>query len=323
MSIDLGAGRTDTPGTVERDHYGRPRILPLGGGKPKAYTRCTTYIKALEDTYHLERWKLRHVALGLVDRPDLRLSVAANRADKAALDGVCRDAMDAAGASAAATTGTALHRLAELSDRGELYSDDIPAEHRPDIEAYRRATTGLHHHLIESLMVCDDLGVAGTPDRITGHRGDRFVFDIKTGRLDFGLGTIAMQLAVYAHSAVYSPTTGDRYPIPGLRTDKAIVCHLPAGAGTCDLYWVDIAAGWEGVQLATEVRAWRRRKHRLDVLESHPVPAAPSWADRIAAAETTDALTQVWQDADAAGEWTPHLTALAVTRKTAITGGTT
>jgi hypothetical protein len=44
---------------IARDHYGRPLITPLGGGKPVGYTRTTTYVSALEDTYNLEQWKCR------------------------------------------------------------------------------------------------------------------------------------------------------------------------------------------------------------------------------------------------------------------------
>ena len=39
-----------------------------------------------------------------------------------------------------------------------------------------------------------------------------------------------------------------------------IVMHLPVGKGECTLYEVDIAAGWEAVQLAVDVRAWRKRR---------------------------------------------------------------
>jgi hypothetical protein len=35
--------------------------------------------------------------------------------------------------------------------------------------------------------------------------------------------------------------------------------HLPVGKATCTLYEVDIAAGWEAVQLAVAVREWRKR----------------------------------------------------------------
>jgi hypothetical protein len=37
------------------------------------------------------------------------------------------------------------------------------------------------------------------------------------------------------------------------------VFHLPAGEARCELYWVDLSAGREGLQLALDVRAWRKR----------------------------------------------------------------
>ena len=44
-----------------------------------------------------------------------------------------------------------------------------------------------------------------------------------------------------------------------IEKDRAIVFHLPAGEARCELYWVDLKAGREGLQLALDVRAWRKR----------------------------------------------------------------
>src|SRR5689334_2925212 len=64
---------------VPRDRWQRPLVVPPKGGKPVAYTRCTTFVGCLEDTFNLSRWQQRMVALGLNDRPDLLLAVAAHR----------------------------------------------------------------------------------------------------------------------------------------------------------------------------------------------------------------------------------------------------
>jgi hypothetical protein len=131
----------------------RPLVVPAGGGKPVAYTRCTTYIDCIEDKFNLQKWMQRMTALGLASRPDLLLSVQAHRDDKGKLDKICEDAKEAAAANAAATTGTALHALTELIDRGE----DLPSCPRDvaDLEAYRAATADLKAVHIEQFCVQD------------------------------------------------------------------------------------------------------------------------------------------------------------------------
>ena len=243
---------------IERDRWGRPLIVPPGGGKPKGYTRVTTFVGALEDTYNLEKWKMRQVALGLADRPDLLLSVAAHRDDKKQLNKACEQAVEAAKASAKATTGTALHALTEIIDRGgEL--PIIPDEARADLNAYQQATAGLNMVAIEQFGVHDELQAAGTWDRIVERDGQRFIADLKTGSIEWGLGKIAQQLALYSRCQGYDPYTGHRTPL-NVHQSAGIVIHLPAGQARCDLYWIDLNAGWEAVQLSASVRNWRKRK---------------------------------------------------------------
>lgn len=281
---------------VPRDRWSRP-LIKQPDGKQKAYTRCTTYVGCLEDTFNLSKWQQRMVALGLAARPDLLLAVSAHSDDKRRLDDICAEAREAAAASSAATTGTALHRLAERLDRGEEVA--VPEVAKADLEAYRQATAGIDWRHIERITVHDGLQVAGTPDRIA----DR-VYDIKTGSIDFGLGKIAMQLALYAHSEVYDVNTGERTPLD-VDLERAVVIHLPAGTGTCRLVEVDIAAGWEAVQLATQVRAWRARKDLARPLP--PVQAAPEpvvdYVVLAAQAQTVEELYDLARAAKAADAW--------------------
>ena len=243
---------------IPRDGWGRPLVIPPGGGKPIAYTRCTTYVGVLEDTYNLARWQQRMVALGLASRPDLLLAVSAHGDDKQQLNKICADAQEAAAAHAAATTGTALHALTERLDRG-LPVGVIPDAYLADLAAYEKKTARFTPVEIEKFTVLDELQVGGTPDRVLEFEGRRYIGDVKTGSIEYGIGKIAMQLAVYSRSSLYDHVTGNR---AGLSVDQnnAIVVHLPAGEGRCELHWVNIAAGWEAVQLATSVRAWRTRK---------------------------------------------------------------
>jgi hypothetical protein len=307
------------PATIPRDRWNRPLVTPPDGGKPVAYTRCTTFVDCLEDKFKLQQWQLRQCAIGLADRPDLLLSVSAHRHDKKALNQVCDRAMEAAASSAGSTTGTAVHALCERVDRGQPLGV-VPASAKADVEAYQRETAFLEHIHIEQFTVQDDLRVGGTPDRVSRWSSDYYIADIKTGdSIMWGALKIAMQLAVYAHSVPYIP--------PGIRKgydgwvdkDRAIVIHLPAGHADPHLYFVDIQAGWAAVQTAGEVRQWRARKDWYEPIQpphGDPPAAALSTVDeRIAAASTVDELCAVWASASAAGTWTDANLAHARERK--------
>lgn len=253
---------------VPRDRWQRPLVVPPEGGKPVPYTRCTTFVGALEDTYNLEKWKLRQAAIGFASRPDLVMAVqACSPADKSAIDAHCQTALDVAASSAAANIGTALHKFTEAYDRNAGPLDgSVSTEVRLDIEAYAEATACLKMVGIEQFVVNDPLKVGGTFDRLVEYNGVRYIADIKTGTLDYGMGKIAMQLAMYARSRTYNPTTYERTDLD-VDVYRAIVIHLPAGQGKCFLRWVDIATGWEGVHLAEQVREWRARKNLSETFE--------------------------------------------------------
>lgn len=259
----------DTPQAepIERDRNGRPRVVLPDGSKSVYYTRATKFIECMEDPYHLTLWKQRMVAVGLAERSDLLVSVAAHRNDREQLNHLVDQAREAARATAAARTGTALHALTDQRDRGERIL--VPPAYRPDIEAYQEATAGLVPVHIEQFCVQDELKVGGTPDRVVWYvdlngNGRHYIADVKTGSIEYGQLKFAMQFAIYARSKPYDHVTGKRWEWPeDLDQDKAILIHLPQGEGRCELYWVDIAEGWEAVRIAERVRAWRNRGKHL------------------------------------------------------------
>lgn len=313
------------PAQVKRDNKGRPLIVPPGGGKAVPYTRCTTYVSCLEDLYNLQRWQQRMVILGLVDRPDLLLSAAAHREDKDKLNRIADDAIEAAKAGASATIGTAIHALCERLDAGQDIGT-VPGEYQRDLDAYIEATKPLTVLHSETFTVLDDLRIGGTPDRIVEFDGERYIADIKTGSIEWGAGKIAMQLAVYAHSVFYDHTTGQRAPLPGVNGQRGIVIHLPAGTGTCQLQWVNIAAGWDAVRLATQVRDWRARKGLLEPVDTTEQAALTAIADagliedpivaRINAATSRPDIEAIWAAHETS--WTPEHTAAATARITQL-----
>lgn len=300
------------PPEIARDRWGRPLIIPPEGGKPEPYTRCTTFISAVDDMGGLIKWKQKMTALGLAARPDLQLAVSAHSDNDKRLYQIVEEAMEAAGASAAATTGTALHALTERVDRGDDLGT-IPAAHTADLEAYARATQPLTVVDIERLLVLDEHRVAGTPDRIVEVDGRRVIADVKTGENQLKYPhKIAAQLAVYAHSRAYDIGTGKRADID-VYLERAIIIYLPAGSGRCELHWVDIRAGWEAVQLAVGVREWRSRKGLTEpYAPAEPQTVAPDLDALIDAAEDEDALRALYRrEVD---RWQPEHTALAQAR---------
>lgn len=309
---------------IRRDGWGRPLVTPEGGGKPVAYTRATTYVGCLEDTFNLGKWMQRMVAVGIARRPDIHLQVTSLAGDpdanKKDLDKACDAAREAAAASAAATTGTALHQLTELIDRGQDIGV-IPDAYKADLDAYKAATAHMRHLHIEQFCVHDPLKIGGTPDRIVEVDGKRYIADVKTGSIEYGIGKIAMQLAVYARSKTYDIETANR-DLHGADLERGIIIHLPAGQGTCTLHWVDLIEGWGGVKHAKDVRAWRAKRFN-DLTEPyarsvtlHQVTDHLGIIAEIQAATSVDELTQIW--ATHAGSWSDHLTKLAAERKAAL-----
>lgn len=253
-------------------------------GKYAYYSRASSFGKAIESTKALEEWGKRMVAIGLARRPDLVLNVAAHSddpdANKRIIGDICEQAIEAAKASAAATTGTALHKLAELADAGTPLPPINETAAR-DLDAYRLCmeSYGVTHLRSEQFVVCDALQVAGSFDRFMQTRivpGTTYVGDIKTGNVEKDtngqvkrdangrpvlgyVNSVAVQLAVYANSELYDPTTGERTPLD-VHKGAAIVIHLPQGLASCELHWLDIGAGWEAATAAAWAKTWGARK---------------------------------------------------------------
>lgn len=302
--------------TIERDRWGRPMIAPPQplGAKPVPYTRATTVAGTLDDLNGLMLWKQRMTMLGLVARRDLLTAAAATSPeDKKELNRLAEQAADAGGATAAATTGTALHAFTERLDRG-LDVGHVPSEYQADLDAYQAKATeiGWGVAAVEQFTVLDPHRIAGTTDRVLEIDGRRYIADIKTGSsVDFP-HKFAAQLAIYAHAQPFDLETRKRMPwdvIPD--QERALLIWLPAGQGKCEVKWLDIAAGWEAVQLAMKVRAWRSRRDLLKTYtQPDPILAA------IEQAATVDDLNDLW--AANAQNWRDEHTHAAATRKAAI-----
>jgi hypothetical protein len=176
-------------GTVSTVSQVRTGPMPTGGRygwyrdhEGNEFRRATTLIKKVEtDTYNLDQWKLRQVAEGLAIRDDLVLSVKAmgrpkvdegwSWADKKKINDIVKDAMAAAKQRDGGRAGTAHHDLTERVDRGEPIDAvvrGLPADVDKTIRAYAflRRENGWRNVEVERTVVCDELEVAGTFDRV-------------------------------------------------------------------------------------------------------------------------------------------------------------
>lgn len=276
----------DDDNDFKRDGRNRPRIV-APDGKTRSYARSSGAAKAIEDTYHLDRYDRRLVAYGMAVDASLQARVLAvggdpgtwGKTEKDAVDLIVADARTAAKAHRAADIGTAVHKMTERVDRGEAV---VGGPYAADLHAYRAELDRLgiitHPQWIECRMVCDDLMLAGTADRIVTLAPDSIVrrtladrlmgdealiSDLKTGAtVDFGTLSFAAQLAGYAGGTLYDPVTDTRLPTPLLSRQVGLIVHLPAGSGTCRVYAVDLVEGRRAAFLANGVRNVRNASKR-------------------------------------------------------------
>ena len=219
-------------------------------------------------------WARRNIVYGVTHDQSLAARALAlggtpqtwNDAQKKLVDKIHEDAAAVAQAHKGADIGTAVHLMTARVDLGE----DLDAgPYQADIDAYvaalARAGFEVDPLYVECRLVCDALQMAGTADRILTRVSDRmrFVADIKTGAsVDFGGLGWGAQLACYAHGSIYDVEADVRLDTPPMDRITGIIIHLPAGQGRCDLYEIDLVAGYRAAQLANEIRAVRREAKR-------------------------------------------------------------
>jgi hypothetical protein len=335
-----------TRAIIARDRWSRP-LIETPSGAIKAYTRSSTLGKALDEGSGLANWKAQQAVIGVASRKELVLAANAHRHDKKKIAEIVEQGMEAAGSSAAATTGTALHDLCDQYDHGE--KPYVPEEFAPDVQAYLDATASLETVVAEEFAVCDELEVGGTPDRIYRllaplvdavgtvlvEAGGLIVGDIKTGKtLDFGHLTYSVQKAVYARSKRYSLAAGrtrsygrmgeipvgDRTDwVPGeqVNTEWGVIVHVPAGKGRATLHPVNLAVGWELAQLSATVREWRKRK---DIIGT-PVQLTEDFHVTAKTAGSVEELKAAYGRAVEAGAWNDVLKQAFSRRKAELMGG--
>ncbi len=303
----------DALAQVKRDRWQRP-LIKQADGTEVPYTRASSLGKVLEDQAALTSWKQRMTLVGASLADHIMISVAAHREDvdanKSKLNQLAQQALDAAQAHGRAEIGTALHRLTQTIDEGRD-PGPFPAQFVGDVAAYRSATLGWEYAGMEQFVVCDELRVAGSFDRLRRMPdGTLRIVDLKTGSsVDYAGLSFAVQLAIYAHGQVYDPATGQRTPLGDVDLKWGTVVHLPALKAACRIYRVDLEQGWEAAKTAITVKDMRGRAKAW--IEPDPDASAPL-SDLIAAATTPDHLKWLWKAYQ--GEFTPELQELAAAR---------
>ena len=249
---------------IARDNLNRYLIVGPGNGPAQPYTRVTTIAKTLDDTYNLERWKLRKLALGLTRQPRLVTNAKDLTDDhRRELDRLIDAGLEAGGANELRDYGTLVHTITEEVDRGGSYVRSAP--YGDDIAAYLQTTRDagivMMPDWIERVVVLDEFKVAGTLDRIVElPDGTRAIADVKTGK-NLSPLQIAIQLACYAHAdGAYEHMMRTPLP-PNVRQDIGLVFHIPAATGTCTIHQIDLEAGWEAFKLAMHVRKTRNSRN--------------------------------------------------------------
>lgn len=276
----------------DRDQWGRYKILGT------SYTRATTFAKLGSSTYALGEWNERMLIAGLVKRPDL-LAMAHGldvKNDRGTLNKIADEAQETAGNKVAANIGTAYHSFTERLDAGLITLDQVPEQWRGRCGQYVDALTA--HGLttrpewierttaVRADQVSAPVPVAGTLDRIFRMpNGDLVIGDLKTSsNIEYGWSEIAVQLALYAHGVnthglfdwnskswqTVSDMGSGAYGALQVRTDYAIVVHLPAQGDGCVLYRVDLDKGWKFAQVSGMVQARQKAKDVAGVMVPLP-----------------------------------------------------
>jgi len=257
----------EPPPEVKRDQWGRYILPDPDTGKLQSFTRATTFANTAADQYNLGLYNERLVAKGMAMRPDLYAEAAsAHIDDKKTLQRIAELAKEAAGASAKARLGTALHTFTEKTDLNEKVT--IPAPWDKDVEAYvtklKDEKIEVVPEYIEATIIVPSLSVAGTLDRlirVVGWDG-LVVGDLKTGHsVQYAWMEIACQLYLYSRAThIYDHRTETLSEMPKVNQDKAMVIHLPVGDAECELYEINLELGSRVAAVAEVVRELRKRK---------------------------------------------------------------
>jgi hypothetical protein len=311
MSVQREAGST------------RPMITRPGSKKAEPYLRASEIHKLIEDKYGLNIWQQDRIGYMVATNDALRAEWAATDVEEKGQAFWDRKNLRertirayTAGKSynrQAAAQGTRFHSITDKHDQGALF--ELDQDYADDLGVYTHALgqAGLRIIASERFVVQDELGIAGTfdklidtdlltPDGMPANLGGPVIADLKTGKikaLEFG-----MQMSVYANSRYYE--NGERSDLDANR-EWGLIIHLPLGSNQVELLWINLRECYEMVKAAIIVKEGRKPK----VVSAMVIPG-PTLAQKIEFAPTKLALVQLYKSNSV--EWTDELNELAQKR---------
>ena len=297
----------------------RPMIVRPGKSKEEPYLRASEVHKLIEDRYGLNIWQQDRIAYVVATNANLREEWAntdveakgqsfwerkelRERTIRAYTQGRSWD-------RAAASKGTRFHSITDKSDQGALF--DIDEDYADDLDVYNHALVkaGLNIVASEQFVVQDELGIAGTFDKLIatdlptpdGMPAGNVIADLKTGKVKGKELEFGMQMAVYANSVYYDNGVRNEFVV---NTKWGMIIHLPLGSNQVELIWVNLEQCYEMVKAAIVVKEGRKPQ----VVSAMVIPG-PTLEDKIRTAKSKAILVQLYKlNSDL---WTDELTVLA------------
>lgn len=274
----------------------------LNGKRAKSVTNVA---KIPVDSFTLEQWDRRQVAIGMAIDPNLVEKVAVDIENRDTINKVVEDAKKTARAHLSADRGTQMHRVLELVllDQEEKL---LTAQQRADAVVLKRTLDRYkltpYDALIEQFVAWPQYCVTGRFDAVLETSdGALILVDLKSGpnAVTYPQAT-AIQLALYARAPHISDNIdvrGDKSTITDWRTmperlDRhygyVLLVEPDAEVGT--LHEIDIEHGWAAAQLALQIVNWRKELNygkniAHEVLELDGVPACPNCGGSLEACE--------------------------------------
>lgn len=267
---------------VIRDQYGRPMLIPPGGGPRQWYTSVSTLADTLGDTFGLDRWDRRMIARGMgldeelaalaasepyntgLGEPDKKEMKESGRR----LDEIVERARDVAKAHQKRDWGTAFHGFTE-PEHSEYIK--VPERMQPAVTSFWERCKDYQVEIVatELFIVNEEFRCAGTLDhlvRIPGYEG-LLIFDKKSGV--YHPEKCRIQLALYAGGVVYDKETDERFPFMSLFGDPVnqeigVTSHTPAvvGEGHTEFYEEPLGVGRRAAAAAIWVREYLKENNR-------------------------------------------------------------
>lgn len=265
-------------------------------GKWERFSRSSNAGKILDDENALTDWAKRTMLIGAAYRPELLAQVSTLDAelDKKQLRDIAEECLVAGKGRARQVAGSAVHAMLDHIDLGHEWQPT--PDYALACKAYVDALNLYGLVVVDVECSCINIAarLAGTmdrryrttrtliaPDGSTIPIGSVLASDTKTGRtLEYNHGTYSTQIAAYVDSERYDVVTNTYTPFePGTFKEWALIMHVVPEDARCEVYWVDLNSGREGLKLAHAVKQWRKRTDLLMPCKppSWPVAVVPAY----------------------------------------------